>query len=173
MLDIAPDLFVAAYRSAAVAPEIIEENHRSVQQQLESLRFFDPTRNRPTNAGMLLFGKDARRFLDGAYVQQYLRTSGDSLDTEILDDRVFAGDLLTMLRQLDAFVAVMSERKPTQRSALTETTVQRYPVIALRELLMNAVMHRDYASTAPIRFYEFDTRIEIQDPGGLDGEATP
>lgn len=38
---------------------------------------------------------------------------------------------------------------------------------------MNAVLHRDYQSTSPIRFYQFHNRIEIQNPGGLYGDATP
>lgn len=37
---------------------------------------------------------------------------------------------------------------------------------------MNAVMHRDYEATAPIRFYWFADRIEIQNPGSLYGEAS-
>jgi hypothetical protein len=45
--------------------------------------------------------------------------------------------------------------------------------MAIRELLMNAVMHRDYESNAPIRFYWFSDRIEIQNPGGLYGAVTP
>jgi ATP-dependent DNA helicase RecG len=43
----------------------------------------------------------------------------------------------------------------------------------VRELLLNAVMHRDYESTAPVRFYWFADRIELQNPGALYGEATP
>lgn len=38
---------------------------------------------------------------------------------------------------------------------------------------MNAVLHRDYQSTSPTRFYQFSDRIEIQNPGGLYGEASP
>jgi ATP-dependent DNA helicase RecG len=38
---------------------------------------------------------------------------------------------------------------------------------------MNAVMHRDYASTAPLRITWLDDRLEIQSPGGLYGEASP
>lgn len=38
---------------------------------------------------------------------------------------------------------------------------------------MNAVMHRSYESNAPIYIYEFSNRIEIINPGGLFGEATP
>jgi ATP-dependent DNA helicase RecG len=38
---------------------------------------------------------------------------------------------------------------------------------------MNAIMHRDYQSNTPIRFYWFNDRIEIQSPGGLYGDVTP
>ena len=38
---------------------------------------------------------------------------------------------------------------------------------------MNAIMHRDYETNAPIQFYEYDDRIEIQNPGGLYGKVSP
>lgn len=41
----------------------------------------------------------------------------------------------------------------------------------LRELLMNACMHRDYQSNTPIRFYKFEDHIELMNIGGLYGEA--
>lgn len=43
----------------------------------------------------------------------------------------------------------------------------------LRELLMNACMHRDYQSNMPIRLYRFKDRIEIMNAGGLYGKARP
>jgi ATP-dependent DNA helicase RecG len=58
-------------------------------------------------------------------------------------------------------------------SALEEKLLPDYPEWALRELLMNAVMHRNYDSNSPIRFYAFIDHIEILNPGGLYGEATP
>ena len=37
---------------------------------------------------------------------------------------------------------------------------------------MNAIMHRDYESNAPVAFYEYDDRIEIQNAGGLYGKVS-
>ena len=37
---------------------------------------------------------------------------------------------------------------------------------------MNAIMHRDYESNAPVQFYEYDDRIEVQNPGGLYGKVS-
>jgi ATP-dependent DNA helicase RecG len=56
---------------------------------------------------------------------------------------------------------------------MRERNQDDYPVVAVKELLMNAVVHRSYETSAPIRFYWFSDRIEIQNPGGLYGEATP
>lgn len=37
---------------------------------------------------------------------------------------------------------------------------------------MNAIMHRDYQTNAPVLFYEYDDRIEVQNPGGLYGKVS-
>ena len=170
--DLAVPLFLIDYRQQAIAPEVILENNRSVEQQLASLRFFDLQRNCPTNAGILLFGLDVRQWLPGGYIQ-FLRVSGDSLAAPVINDREIAGDLLTVLRELDALVDAQLSQFPVAASSLRERNVESFPRIAVRELVMNAVMHRDYASTAPLRLTWFDDRIEIQSAGGLFGEASP
>lgn len=167
--ELAPELFYT-YRARAIAPEIIEENHRSLKQQMASLRIFDLRRECPTNAGILLFGKDPRFWIPGAYVQ-FLRIRGPDLAGEIAQDKEISGDLLTVLRELDMLLDVQVQSRPVAATTLREQTVTDYPKAALRELLMNAVMHRDYESNAPVRFYWFEDRIEIQNPGGLYGAA--
>ena len=54
-----------------------------------------------------------------------------------------------------------------------ENRLQNYPLWAIREFVMNAVMHRDYESNAPTLIYDFNNRIEIINSGGLFGEARP
>lgn len=170
--DLSKSLFLIDYRQQAVAPEVIAENNRSLQQQLASLRFFDLRKDCPTHAGVLLFGLDVRNWLPGAYIQ-FLRIAGDSLAAPVINDRELYGDLLTVLRELDALVDAQLQQYPVAESSLRERNVESYPSVAVRELLMNAVMHRDYASTAPLRITWLDDRLEIQSPGGLYGEASP
>lgn len=50
--------------------------------------------------------------------------------------------------------------------------IHDYPRVALRELLLNAVIHRNYQSAAPIRFYCFPDHLTIDNPGGLYGDVT-
>ena len=48
-----------------------------------------------------------------------------------------------------------------------------YPAVALHELLINALIHRNYdASTTPVYVNHFDDRIEIHNPGSLYGDLT-
>ena len=58
-------------------------------------------------------------------------------------------------------------------SDYVEKNVRNYPFKALRELMMNAVMHRDYQANMPTRLYQYDHHIEIMNPGGLYGQARP
>ena len=169
--DLATSLFLIDYRQQVIAAEVIAENGRSLEQQLASLRFFDLTKGCPTHAGIVLFGLDVRKWLPGAYVQ-FLRVDGDSLAAPVINDRELSGDLLTVLRELDALVDAQLVQFPVEASALRERNVEAYPRLAVRELLMNAVMHRDYASTAPLRITWLNDRLEIQSPGGLYGEAS-
>ena len=169
--DLAVPLFLNDYRQQALAPEVIEENHRPIEHQLASLRFFDLGNACPTHAGVLMFGMDVRRWLPGAYVQ-FLRVAGDSLAAPVLNDREVHGDMLTVLRELDALTDAQLAQFPVPDSTLRERTVESSPQVAVRELIMNAVMHRDYASTAPLRITWLDDRVEVQSPGGLYGEAS-
>lgn len=168
--DLALGLF-DAYRREAVDPETIEANHRPIEQQLASLRLFDPERACPTHAGILLFGKNPRFYLPGAYVQ-YLKLPGIDLTDLPEDQAEVSGDLHTVLRELDGRLRLLIQTTMRPVSALEEILLPDYPEWALRELLMNAVMHRNYDSNSPIRFYAFSDHIEIQSPGGLYGEAT-
>ena len=170
--SLAVDIFVTTYLAQAVAPEILAENNRDLPTQLASLRFYDLTRQCPTNAGILLFGKNPLEWLPGAYIQ-FLRLDGQSLTSEVLSEKSLSGDLLTVLRELELLVDLHIEARPASVSTLRERQVVNYPRVALRELLMNAVLHRTYESNTPIRFYWFSDRVEIQSPGGLYGEASP
>lgn len=161
-----------AYRREAIDPETIAANHRPIEQQLASLRLYDPECGRPTHAGILLFGKNPRFFLPGAYVQ-YLKLPGRDLTDLPEDQAEISGDLHSVLRELEGRLKLLIQTSMRATSALGEKLLPDYPEWALRELLMNAVMHRNYDSNTPIRFYAFSDHIEIQSPGGLYGEATP
>jgi len=170
--DLEIDLFLHVYRKAAVAEEVIRANNRSLEEQLAALRLYDLRRDCPTHAGVLLFGKRPAHFLPGAYVQ-YLRIDGTQLSGPVKVSRELGGNLIGMIRSLIALLDGILEARPVRVSTLRDETVWDYPSAPLRELLLNAICHRNYESNAPVRFHRYGDRIEIKNPGGLYGQASP
>ena len=126
----------------------------------------------PTNAAIVLFGNNPERFLHGAYIQ-YVRFKRLDRAGDIINEHKFSGNLCKVLPRIDVFVETsIAQKRPIPISVLREKTVSKYPYWATRELLMNAIMHRDYESNAPVAFYEYDDRIEIQNAGGLYGKVS-
>ena len=159
------------YLQKAIDEETLLQNNRSIKQQLASLRFYDLPNDCPTNAGILSLGNDPIRFMPGAYIQ-YVKFNGSSITDEILNEKQFKGNLISLLRTLDDFIQYhLVIEKPVFKTSLREEKVLNYPYKALRELVMNAIMHRNYESNSPVKLYEFSDRIEIQNSGGLYGEA--
>ena len=161
------------YLPSVVDAEILANDHRDIKEQLASIRLYDRRHDCPTYAGIILFGKNPRYFLPGAYVQ-YVRFAGNEKGGAVLNEKRFQGSLYSLIPTLELFVnnAIMVQR-PVAVSLFKEKTVINYPEKALRELIMNACMHRDYQSNMPIRLYQFDNYIEIMNAGGLYGEARP
>jgi len=171
--DISLDIFKLSYLPYAIDQETLEKNQRNMVDQLASLKFFDLKSNVLTNVGVIMFGKNPRFFIPGNYIQ-YVRFNGTEMTDEVAFSKEFSGDLFTVLRALDDFIKYqIIKEKLEQISTLREKNVLNYPHWAIRELLLNSIIHRDYQSSSPIKFYEFSDRIEIINPGGLYGNARP
>lgn len=170
--DLALNLFTSTYRPQAIDAETIAENRRPIENQLASLRFFDLGRNLPTYAGLILFAKDLLGWLPNAYVQ-YVHFAGPNMGADVISEKRFQGDLLSVVRDLKAWVGLVTSTHPVRSSALEERMVADFPESAVRELMMNAVLHRSYEAASPVHFYQFSDRIEIQNPGPLYGVARP
>lgn len=171
--DISLEHFKVNYLPIAIDKHILQENMRTLEEQLASLRFFDNGNHCPTNAGILLFGLNPEFYLPGAYIQ-YVKFDGEQMTDDVSYEKKFSGALATELSLLDSFIkSNILKSKPERVDSLQEHTIDNYPYWALRELIMNAIMHRNYESNSPIYIYEFSNRIEIINPGGLFGEVTP
>ena len=159
------------YLPKAMTDDEINEDRRDVKFQLSSFGFYDTQYGCPTYAGMLFFAKNLRRFMPGAYIQ-YVRFAGKDRAGDIMTEHEFKENLCTILPELDTFIkTTIANRRPIPVSALREDPVVDYPDWATRELLMNAICHRDYSTNGPIQFYQYDDRIEIMNHGGLYGRA--
>jgi ATP-dependent DNA helicase RecG len=165
------ELFRKVYLRSALPPEILDQNQRTDEAQLASMRFLSSERDGfPTTLGLLVVGKDPLEFLPGAYVQ-FLRIDGRDLTDPIKDRDEIAGPLPDLLRLIDEKLRAHVTVQVNLASA-RETRDPDYPLGALRQLVFNAVLHRNYEGTnAPVRLYWFNDRIEILSPGGAYGQV--
>lgn len=168
--DLSTNIFKLVYLPTAIDEKTLKANGRDIKEQLASLKFFDLKADCPTNAGILMFGNNPRFYLPGAKVQ-YVRFDGIDEVSEFSYEHSFEGDLTTQMREMDRFIKAQIMKKVQHN--LGEDYTYSYPSSAIQELLYNAVIHRDYESNAPIKFYEYSDRIEIINPGGLYGDARP
>jgi ATP-dependent DNA helicase RecG len=170
--DLALDLFKLSYLPSGVSQEVLDENNRTLAEQLGSLRFYHTKLNAPTNGAVLLFGKDPLSFFPGAYVQ-YVKYDGASQADTPLKGQTISGDLLNVMRDLDRLARDLAGDRPVRRADLADDTIADYPTIALHELFINAAIHRNYhGSTTPTSINHFSDRVEIQNPGSLYGDLT-
>lgn len=91
------------------------------------------------------------------------------------DDKRIEGTLSQMLEEGVAFVARNMKTSVIVDEYGRRADKAEYPLKAIREALLNALVHRDYSlhtENAPIRLLLFSDRLEIENPGGLYGRGT-
>ncbi|GAB3440067.1 ATP-binding protein [Actinophytocola sediminis] len=153
---------------AFVSPEVLEENERPVELQLASIKVASPERV-PTNMGLLLIGLNPTGFIPGAYIQ-LVRYTGTGVDSAVIDAQELRGNVLDSVDRLQSMLLGHLHTTIEATGAFTERNRPDYPIEALREACMNAIIHRNYESShAPVRIAWFEDRIEITNPGGPYG----
>ena len=117
-----------------------------------------------SHAGAWLLADDISRFtLRGGVTCAVFR---GSTKTHIVDRKEFNGNLYAIYQE------IMGYFQAKLNSALVPHALGRderleLPENALREAVVNAIVHRDYRSTATVQIYIFQDRVEIVTPGGL------
>lgn len=150
-----------------------EDDAATIYQAMQLLR---PVNGHhvPRNVALLFFSDNPRQWFPGALID-VVRFGAD--DGTTLEERRFSGPIHEQLRQCLTYLEGFSVRhlRKTPRQVEARGFVS-YPLLALREALVNAVYHRSYepAVPDPIKVYLFADRIEvISYPGpapGLDPE---
>ncbi|MCM1525273.1 MAG: putative DNA binding domain-containing protein [Ruminococcus sp.] len=137
--------------------------------------------DKPTLAGIILFAEYPQ-----AYYPQLCITAVSVPGTEMsmtgnvgerfLDNQKIDGTLPQMLNDALFFVRKNMKKKTIiDKNTGKRTDKTEYPIEAVREIIVNALIHRDYSiytDSAPITIRMFTDRIEVENPGGLYGRMT-
>ena len=159
------------YLPASIAADVLDENQRSLEDQMRSLRLL--VGGKPTNGALLAFARDPQRWLPGGYVQ-FARFEGTEITDPIRSEATLGGQLTDVLNSVSRLIELNIETRLDIASGPREQRFPDYPVEALRQLAFNAVMHRNYEGTnAPTRLYWYADGVTIESPGGLYGVVTP
>ncbi len=116
------------------------------------------------NFAILMFGNKPLDFFYGAYAVFSTYKAHDR--SEPTGERqLITGTIIQQARRL---IELLNAESYTTFDKAADTPNQvNYPTIALKEAVVNALVHRDYESDQPVRVTIFVDRIEIFSPGGL------
>lgn len=124
----------------------------------------------PTVAGILLFGKNPEYFLPQAIIKA-VKYQGFEEDV-ILDTLKIKGSILEIIRETENFLR-RNMRIGYNIIDFTREEVTEYPLEALREAIVNAILHRDYEmGGATVILQMFKDRIVVESPGLLPRPLT-
>ncbi len=125
-----------------------------------------------TMAGLLMFGINPQRFFSNACIS-YAHFVGEEISDELIDKQVIGG---TLPDQIEKTLATLKHniKQPSKIvGAKTQATTPAYSDKVLRELIVNAVTHRNYSiEGSRIRIMHFANRIEFISPGRLPNTIT-
>ncbi|MGB0849131.1 MAG: RNA-binding domain-containing protein [Thiolinea sp.] len=124
-----------------------------------------------TLAGNLLFGKIPYRFSPSFYVD-CVHFSGDAVDVDhFVDKSTVKGTLRTQYEGAMQFLRNNLSHRPLDNNFNANTTLEIDEKV-LGELLVNALIHRDYYIQSSVKVFVFDSRVEIISPGKLPNSLT-
>ena len=137
-------------------------------------------KNIPTLAGLILLGEYPQEFFPQLSVTAMM-VQGKSIgelgnDGErFIDNKRIEGTIPQILDGTLAFI----RRNMKTKTIITKDGIRadktEYPIKALREIILNALIHRDYSihtDYSPIRLIMYEDRLELENPGGLYGRIT-
>jgi ATP-dependent DNA helicase RecG len=122
-------------------------------------------------AGVLLFA-ERPEWIKPLFIVKAIRYPGNVIhSTEYLDTEDFSGTLDKIFENSLAFI-MRNLRKVQSGQGVNAPGLPEIPPSVFEELLVNALIHRDYLVNATIRLFIFDDRIEIISPGHLPNNLT-
>jgi len=127
----------------------------------------------PSIAAVLLFGRDPQRFVPAAELR-CMHFHGTEVQRPAPSYQIFGGNLFEQVDQGADFVLSKLDRAVGTRERGPQAPVTyEIPPDVVREAIVNAVAHRDYASAAAVQVSVFADRVEVWNPGELPPELTP
>ncbi len=158
-------LFVRkALDSNRISPDV---NPGDVVDTLQNLNLLTES-NKPKNAALLVFGKNPLKYFTTAYFK--IGRFGEE-DHDLLFQDVVEGNILIMAERVIEILRSKYLISPIRYQGLQRIEELEYPEEALREAILNAIVHKDYTG-APIQMSVYDDKLILWNPGRLPDDIS-
>ena len=147
-----------------ISPDV---NPGDVEETLQNLNLLNGN-NQPKNAALLVFGMNPLKHFTTAYFK--IGRFGVS-DDDLLFQDVVEGNILTMADRVLEILKSKYLISPIRYQGLQRIEDLEYPEEALREAILNAIVHKDYTG-APIQMSVYNDRLILWNPGRLPDDIT-
>ncbi len=169
--DIDPDKIDSFIEQAEAKGRLNIKGDRSVEAVLSNFNLLRD--GKPTNAAILLFGKNPNSFFSNIQLHCF-HFFGTEKKKPIASQQPYEGRLSDIIDQAEEFVLGKIDRRVGVRSEGTQAPVEfEVPREVISEAIVNAVVHRDYNSNGFVQVFVFADRIEVWNPGELPSSLTP
>lgn len=122
--------------------------------------------NKITNAGLLLSDQGLLTH-SRIFCTRWKGLVKGIIDEDAIDDKEYSGSIISLLENAEAFIKNNSKVSWRIQDMKRVETIE-YPTKAIRESIVNAIIHRDYQIIgSEIHIDMFDDRLEITSPGGM------
>lgn len=184
LLAATPSFFDSALNAKAVVDDAVDSGNLDrylklsgvessllpVRERLANLQASsppnEPTKQCLTNAGVLLFTSSPKQYIPEAIITAVRYAGTDRFS--IIDRKNFEGSLVDQVDEALEFLLRHTSVSYTIDGTSRRVEHREYPTVALRELIINAVAHRDYTfQNSCIYIHLYADRLEIENPGGL------
>lgn len=153
-------------KDASKAKRIIVENDISIHNLLEKLRLIEDGKLK--RSAIVLFGKDPGKFYPNTAVK--IGKFGES-DADLKFHEVIEGNLIQMKERIEEMLNAKFFIHPIDFEGMQRVERDEYPVAAVREMILNALVHRNYiGAQTQIRLY--DDHFSVWNDGGLPDGIT-
>ena len=159
--DIDPETVNRFIRDAQSAQRILIEPSIEIPALLEKLRLMESGKLK--RAALILFGKDPGRFYNNLAVK--IGKFGET-DADLRHHEVVEGNLISLKDRVPEMLNAKFLIHPIDFAGMQRIERDEYPVAALREMILNALVHRSYiGAQTQVRIY--DDNFQIWNDGGL------
>lgn len=159
----AVNTFLKASENAGRLPE---NNDLSIPELFEKLRLTE--NGQLKRSALVLFGKDPGKFYPNTFVK-IGRFGNDDADLKFQETE--EGNLIALLQGVLNQLNRKFLTRPIEFEGMHRIEKGEYPVAAIREMLLNALVHRNYVG-APIQIRVYDDKISIWNEGTLPDGLT-